>query len=147
MSLHTYSAKDFLITFGAVPITGYGDDTFLELEFDEDDFTEKAGSDGNVTRSHNANNMMTGTLSIMQTALSNGVLTAARNADKALPGSGVKAFFVKDLLGNDVVTGKAYVKKMPTITRGKEAEVHEWAIKVVDPVVVLAGSIENTVLP
>jgi hypothetical protein len=148
MALHTWSAKKFVIVIGGIPLTGFGDDAILTLTPAEADYEKKIGADGNVTRSANPGNVFDGTLTLMQTSLSNAQMTTIRELGRALPGSDVKTIMVKDLLGNDIMSAPTcYIEQMGDITRAKEANVQEWNIVLVDPIIVLGGSLQNVPVP
>lgn len=136
-----YDPKEHSIIFGG-PMSGFADDQMIEIEWDEDAFEDIVGVDGETTRSDNGNNNATAKIKLMQSSNSNDVLSALYNLDKLTPGgAGVVPFTIKDGQGTTlIVAGSAYVKKLPTVTRGKKAGPQEWTIRLVNPKVFIGGN-------
>lgn len=124
------------VTFSLSGITiesGRGEDTFLEISQQEDDFTYKAGLDGEGVWSENLNHYTLVTLTLMQTAAGNGVLSAVHNASK-LAGGLPAPIFVEDRNGTSkMVSGAAMILKTPDETFAKEAGTTVWVIGVHSP--------------
>jgi hypothetical protein len=157
--LFQYSAANTLISlsgfgvqltqrFGSAShtITGYGEDTFLEIEVSDDAFVTKVGADGTVVRSGIENPLATATLSLQQTSPSNLVLEYLHQLDKEILGAGVVTFtveipsiksdFIQSGFGTGVpFTGTAYVKKTASYSYGKESGERSWVLDVVNPVI------------
>ena len=55
MAFNTYSPKDVLVVVGVVPITGYADGSFVEVDYNEEAYKLVIGADGEATRVKNAN--------------------------------------------------------------------------------------------
>lgn len=132
-----YSAEDVIFTVGGVPIdSGRGDDEFLSISKTEDEVTYKASVDGDGTTSTNKNTYHEVTLTMMQTAKGNAVLTGIHKLGK----SNSKGFVVvpigvleKGSLGDVFVAAEAWIKKFPDETRAKETGTVQWVFGVHNP--------------
>jgi hypothetical protein len=139
MAVKTYDPKSEIITMGGVPITGYGADTFIEIEYNDDLITERAGCDGAVTRTVSASRIATAKITLQQTSMSNDMLTGLHHAD-LLSGKGIVPFLMKSPNGTTLaVAAEAYVKKLPAINRGKEAGDVTWTITLAEAEIVVGG--------
>ncbi len=131
-NLKTYGGDEVSVVFAGIPITGgLADGDFLTIESDEDAFSLQIGTDGEGTRSKTNNRAATITLSLMQTADANDLLSAQHNLDLNSPGgAGVGPLFVKDNSGRSLyVAEKAWIQKAPTVTFGRDAGPREWVIR------------------
>ena len=121
----TYDPKSVIITFGGTPIMGYAEDSFVECAPAEERFTRKVGADGEVVRSKSSNGCYDVTVTLMQTSLSNGVLSAAQVVDENT-GLGMLPLSITEISsGAEHFFPQAWVEK-PTWTRGKEAGEQAW---------------------
>lgn len=121
----TYDPKQVVIIFGGVPIMGYAEDSFVECAPAEEGFSRKVGADGEVVRSKSNNNCYDVTVTLLQTSLSNGVLSAANIADRAT-GKGLLPLSITEIAsGSEHFFPQAWVEK-PTWSRGKEAGEQAW---------------------
>ena len=121
----TYDPKMVVITFGGIPIMGYAEDSFVECAPAEERFTRKVGADGEVVRSKSANGCYDVTVTLLQTSLSNGVLSAAQVADENT-GLGMLPLSITEIAsGAEHFFPQAWVEK-PTWSRGKEAGEQAW---------------------
>ena len=116
-----------------MPLAGFGPDTMVTIEVDEDAFTIVKGVDGDVTRSKTLGQTALITVMLMSSSPSNGVLSAAHSLDqKSAGGAGIAPLMIRDRNGTSVfATDKAWVEKMPTVSRGKQAAAQEWKIRAV----------------
>lgn len=135
-----YSADAITFSMAGLPIdSGRGTDEFLRIEQEEDDFTYTAGVDGEGVFNHKMNKFTTITLTLLQTAKGNDVLSALHQASM-LAGGLPSPVFMEDRKGNSkLVSDAAIIKKMPDETFGGEADTTEWVIGVHDPVRFVGG--------
>lgn len=127
--MQTYSPDKIRPSFLGVPITGFADGTFIEVEYAENAYELYVGADGEPARARVLNENATVKITLKQTSPVNDLLSAIARRDRTL-GTGVGAFFLKDLLGTTVVSsGEAYIEKMANITFGKEIEGREWTFR------------------
>lgn len=140
MSLKGYNPKDIVLVVGAIIVKGFGEDTMVEVERDEDAFTKMVGADGETTRSKNANTTGQIRFTLAQTSESNQLLSALAALDEA-SGDGVVPVMVKDLGGASLAAAESgWVKKRPVMSFGKAAGTREWVIDTADLIINDAGN-------
>jgi len=133
MGFKVYDADQVSITVAGIPITGgYADGEFCRIEFETDAFSDVAGTDGEVTRSKSNDRRATCTLSLMQTADVNALLSALAATDRNTPnGAGVGSFLVRDRQGTSIYTAEAcWIAKTPDAMFDREATSREWKIRI-----------------
>ena len=127
-----YDADQVSITFGGVLIeSGYADGQFLSIEWDNPQFSDVAGTDGEVTRSKSNDRRATITVSLMQTSDGNAQLAAIAARDRLEPnGAGVAALQVNDRNGNSLYeAAAAWISQTPNVTFDREATQRDWTIR------------------
>lgn len=125
-----YDPKAFVMICGGDVISGFADDSFVEVERDDDAYFKKTGVDGITTRAKN--NVYTGkiTIRLHQSSASNDVLSNFATLDQNSPPTGEFAVLAKDGSGRSVFSSQtAWVKKFPKVTFKKDIEVYEWIIE------------------
>lgn len=142
--LRTYDPKAVTVSVGGIPIGGFADGTFLNIEMDEDAFTKEVGADGETSRAKSNNNGATVTLTLAQTSPSNDVLTGFAEADR-LANAGVVPILVRDGSGTSTLfSATGWVRKKAPAPFSKEIEEREWVLDVAD-VENIVGGIPETV--
>lgn len=135
-----YSPNDVIVTFSALNITGFADDTFVEIERDEDGFTTYTGSDGNVCRTRNLNRTGKITITTMMTAPINTALAALAAIDEE-DATEVYPIQVKDRSGEMLCSGaEAWIMKQPKVERSKESGTVQWVFAVADLRIIAGGN-------
>ena len=132
MSFKIYDADLVSINIAGIPISsGYADGEFLRVEKETDDFTDVAGTDGEVTRSKTKDARATITLILMQTADSNATLAALSQLDRNTPnGAGVGALLIRDRQGTSLYTAtECWIMKSPDAAFDREATSREWIVR------------------
>jgi hypothetical protein len=133
MGFKAWNINDLAISLNAVPLDegGYADDEVFSLEWDEEQFGDYTGADGEVSRFNTNNFKATATLRYAQTAGANDRLTALLQADLSLPnGAGVGVFSTRDQEGSLVVLAeRAWIVGFPAYKAGKAVQVVEWSIR------------------
>lgn len=129
-AMKVYDPDQVQCSFGGILIKGYADDSMISIEYAEDAFLKKAGADGEVVRSKNANRMATVTIHLMQTSDTNVEFDAIHEKDMLAPaGAGIGSFQVQDLQGNTLLQAEhAWIEAPPNPEFGKEAGPREWKI-------------------
>ncbi|RDB37406.1 MAG: DUF3277 family protein [Spirobacillus cienkowskii] len=126
MAIATYSPKDVLVVVGIVPMTGFADGSFVDVEFNEEAFKQYVGSDGEHARTKNANESGKITIKLSQTSPCNDILSVIHIADKET-GNGIVPISIKDNYGTSLVfAAECYIEKAPKLGYGKEIETREW---------------------
>lgn len=132
MIFRRYSPDQIKLSFNGVPVTGFMDGTFLDVERQEANFTMHTGSLGDVTRTRNLNKTGKVTFTLMQHAPINDLLTTFLVQDEAgdhPPGT----LQCKDLTNNMRCHAQhAWIEKAPKVERGKESMGIQWIIDCAD---------------
>lgn len=128
MAVDTYNLKEVIITVNGIPMSGFGDNDALTVEYQEDAWTTKTGADGEVVRSRTNNEVALFRLTLMQTSEANQVLQAAILLDKAI-GRTLFGVGMVDLNRSEVLSGTdCYIQQSPQRQYNKEAGEREWVI-------------------
>jgi hypothetical protein len=128
MSVRTYDPKNVIITINAIPMSGFSDGTFLEVDRDEPTWTKVVGADGLVTRGKTNNFSGTLTLTLKQSSPSNDVLSGLLAIDEAT-NNGVVPVLIKDLSGNSIYfSARAWINQYANSTFGKDISDRVWAL-------------------
>lgn len=132
MTNRIYDANQVQVSFSGVPCDGFADGDFLTITKEADAFTSVVGSDGNVARSKSNDRRATVEIRLLQTSLTNDLLSAIHKADlEANGGAGIGAFLVADLNGTSLyAAGNAWIKRSPDVTYGREAQERVWTLEV-----------------
>lgn len=126
---HEYSPDFVTIVYGGVLLTGYADNAFIEIEYEEDDFKKQTGSLGDVTRTRQLNRSGKITVTLMDAAPVNDQLMSLAAADRQ-SGSGFKAFTFTDRSSNTTARAtECWVMKLPKIGRAKESGTTVWVFE------------------
>lgn len=130
--IYTYNPKKVTLALGTHMVSGYADDSFINIEPAGDGTTYKVGADGEVVRSIDPNKVFTVTLSVLQNSRTNQFLNNKLAEDQE-NGTGLFPISIVDILGKEEFTGaQAWVSKPATWARGKESNNREWEIIVAD---------------
>ena len=139
MAVRTYDPKQVIVTIGGVPMSGFSDGTFLEVDRNEPTWNIVVGADGLVTRGKTNNFSGTLTLTLKQSSPSNDVLSGFMAIDEAT-NSGVFPILVKDLSGNSIYfAGRCWVTQYANSTFGKDISDRQWTLSM-DEADVFVGS-------
>lgn len=127
-----YDPDSYSIIFNAIPITGFAEDDFIDIELDSEGYQDQIGADGHVVRYKSCDQRATVTFTLMATSPSNKLLSAMYNADIKSPnGLGVGPLFIRDTRSVTVFAGtQAWIQKMPKSTLGQKMNNKEWKIRV-----------------
>jgi len=127
-----YDPENYSVIFNAIPIEGFAEDDFVDIEFDSEGYQDQIGVDGHVVRYKSSDQRAKVTFTLMATSLSNKLLSAMYNADIKSPnGIGVGPLLIRDTQGITVFAGtQAWIQKMPKTTLGQKLGNKEWKIRV-----------------
>lgn len=131
--MKTYDPALYTVAVAAIPISkGYADGEFIKVERDTDAFTDVAGTDGDVARAKQHDKRATVTLTLLQTAEANALLsTLAALDENADNGAGVGPFLLKDRGGLSIhAAAECWVARMPDITLDKGVTARQWKIRI-----------------
>ena len=131
----TYNPKNVrvILTKGnrTVKVTGFAEDSFIEIAPKGEGTQSQTGCDGTVVRSIDVNKQVTVRLTLQQTSPYNSVFKSYFNSDKE-SGDGTFALTITEGNGKPLLaTGEdgAWVQNHATITRGKNAGNTEWTLE------------------
>jgi hypothetical protein len=124
-TVSTYDPKEVVITFGAVPIDGYADGTFVEVAPSGEAFTRHVGADGEVSRSKSNDNTHNVTVTLKQSSLSNEYLSVCNKADR-LTGHAMLPLSITDLNGGTLYFWAEAWVEVPSWSFGKEQSDRAW---------------------
>jgi len=137
----TYDPKLFSLILAGIPISGLAEGTFMKAERESDNFTDVAGTMGEVARAHQHDRRGTFTFSILHTSPMNDIISAIAKRDEEF-NSGVSAVLVKDHAGTTVCSAsQAWVKKWPDEERAKDVGKYEWVLRCANLETFKGGSI------
>lgn len=127
-----YDAKQVTVTFGPVLlVSGHADGEFCRVEQESDDFEDVAGSAGEVAMSPTNDKRATVTVTLMQTAAENLLLSALRA--KQLAGGGSEPLFIRDRNGTTVYKAEqAWIMRPPDASFDRTATSREWTFRCAD---------------
>ena len=126
--LGNYNPKTVTVIVGDLPVTGFAEDSFVEITHEDDDFSIYKGADGTISRSMIASDVLLCKISLQQTSASNDHFSALRRLDKS---TGAAAFpvLIKDLSGSALHSGaNCFFKKGSGKKYGKSVGTQEWEI-------------------
>lgn len=127
-AIKTYNPKEVVVACGTHIVSGYADDSFINIEPNGDGITKKVGCDGEVARSISPDNTYKVKITLLQNSDSNSFFSNIADYDRAT-GNGLFPVLIKDLRGGLLfATEAAWVIKKSPATRGKETNNREWEI-------------------
>lgn len=136
----TYDPSQVATTMGGGLITGFGDGSMIETEYDEDQWSLKTGADGENVRAKNLNKAGTIKITLLQSSDANILLMGFWSADQ-LNNGGKVPFLCKDGSGTSVVAAEqAWIQKLPKVVFAKDVEMREWTIRTGNLKVVVGGN-------
>lgn len=128
MPTATYDPKAIAVSFAGKLISGFADGTMLTAERNDPIFSTVVGSAGEVARVRSRNQTGKIVLTLMQTSLSNAILTALAALDE-LSGLGQGPLLIKDLNGTTLLDApNAWISKLPSVEFGKDLSNREWEL-------------------
>lgn len=126
--VRTYDPKQVTVALGSHIITGYADDSFIEISPSGDGITKKVGCDGEVERAVTPDDTYLVKITLLQTSPSNSFLQGRYKYDRKT-GDGMLPLLIKDLRGGLVFSSEnAWVTKDSVRVRGKEGNNNAWEI-------------------
>jgi hypothetical protein len=142
MTVKNYDADQVDVIF-PIPLDGFADGSKVTIEISEDTFVLKRGNGGTFTRSKIKGRAGIATIRLMQSSLSNAVLSALHEADYLAPnGAGIAPILVRDRqsAGTLLAAAEAWIIKTPDQEFDETATPREWKIQFVHPKVFIGGN-------
>jgi len=113
--LRNYDVKQVYVIVGGVALTGFAEDSVVEVAYNEDQATLQIGAQGEGTVSHSNNYSGSFTVHLQQTSPSNAYLSLLAQAFRTGSGFTVPVL-VKDGSGTTICSAeKALVPKIPDL--------------------------------
>lgn len=123
----TYDPKSVALIIAGVPMGGFAED-MITIEFSEDSWEHLTGADGEEIRIKKNDRRAELTVRFIQSSESNTFLAALQQTDEAT-GAGTFPVLFKDNNGATLVSSEsAWIKKTPSITRGRGPQDVEWVL-------------------
>lgn len=131
MAFKIYDPQEVNASLSGIPLSGFGEDTFIEITNESESFVDVAGVDGDVSRSKTGDRRATIKFTLMQTSESNDLLSALAELDENSPGgAGVGALSIKDNSGRALYEAPhAWIQKPPDASFGKQAGPRVWTVR------------------
>ncbi len=133
MGFKVYDANEVTVSIAGLPIdSGFDDGEFVRIEQEADDFIDKVGTDGEVTRSKTNDRRATVAIILMQSSDGNALLSGLNNIDRlAGNGAGVGPFLVRDRQGTSLyAAAECWISKPPDVSFDREPTAREWTLRV-----------------
>ena len=124
--MKSYNAKDFVVTFGNIYITGLGE-TMSTGEKDEDFFSTSVGAQGDVEMSEINNPLGTVTITLQATSPQKAYLMECAKSGAVLP-----LWATNKSIGERYGGTQARITKYPTLEEAAEAGEREFTFTVFD---------------
>lgn len=124
-----YSPKDVVCSWNGIAIEGFAPDSFLRLQRTSPLVTPVVGAGGQVALTRNADKTGTIEIELMQTSLSNQMLSAiqAKQDDMELEVDISSNFVIYDPSGSVLSTGiNAWLQELPQIELGRDQNSKTW---------------------
>ena len=124
-----YSPKDVVCSWNGIAIEGFAPDSFLRLQRTSPLVTPVVGAGGQVALTRNADKTGTIEIELMQTSLSNQMLSAiqAKQDDMELEEDISSNFVIYDPSGSVLATGiNAWLQELPQIELGRDQNSKTW---------------------
>ncbi len=129
MPAKTYDPKQFATICGAFELSGFADGSFVNIEYDEDDWGLYMGTDGGGTRSKSNNHSATITIRLAQSSDSNAILDAFRKSDQ-FANAGQFPFLAKDNSGTSWYSAESmWIQKPPSADYDRDVTDREWTLR------------------
>lgn len=111
-------------------VSGYSEDSIVNIERTAETFTMYTGADNTSTRIYNANKSATVTLSLQQTSASNDILSLLyANDSNSRNSSGLFSLQISDSSGRSrYFSDNAYVGVVPNSQFGNSMQVRDWVL-------------------
>ena len=127
----TYDPSQVNLYISGILVTGYAEDTFIEIKRNEPLYKAKYGVRGDCTRTRNPNKSGTITFHLLQSSTANEKLSALVAADE-IAGAGTIVFpvMVKDSSGTSITSSpESWLVGYPDEVYAKETKDRTWIIE------------------
>ena len=127
--LSNYDPNQVSVYFNNFLIDGFEPGTLIDIDYEKDQFTDKADVSGSVVRSKTNDYRATITFTLQGRSVSNQTLSNIANTDRAT-GAGFGPIKIEDNLSSDLcIAAAAWIVRPATIKYGSEAEPRVWKLR------------------
>ena len=139
MAVPTYDPRQVIITFGGNIITGFAQDSFLDITPANQAFTKYTGADGGTSRGKSNDYSSVVTITLSQTSPSNAVLSAIAEADRLL-NAGKLPLQIVDVNGTTLkFWAQAWIQQNPDEGFATEVGDRAWTLDTGQPAQNIVG--------
>lgn len=143
-TLKHFDAALVAITFGPLLLEGTAEGGRLTIEF-PDGYGHVVGTDAEVARFKINDETALATVPLLQTSLTNDLLTQLYQQDRNAPGGVPLPFFAKDLNGTSIfVAPGAWIVGLPQVTYVQGIEAREWKFQCASGLWTIGGNANLT---
>jgi len=133
--MKTYDPRKNTAYFAGTLISGYANETFIDVVQNVDRYTAIVGADGEFARARLNDRSALVTITLLQTADSNAYLDSKLLQDE-IDDNGFGSFFLKDLNGAmEVSADEAYIVKPADIGLDIEVGTRVWNIMLMEAII------------
>lgn len=127
----TYDINDYDLIVAKNRISGFGEGSAIEIEYDTEAFTDRVGVDGEVVRSRQHDRRATATVTLVQSSASNEFLDVLlQNSRISGNGAGIFSFSLRHRTsGESHMSAQAWIMSEPSHTIAGESADVEWQIR------------------
>ena len=128
MAIATYSAKSVQILAGVAPVEGVAPDTFISITPSNNLFNTYYGIDAEIARIKRYDRQFDVQVSLLQSSISNTVLSAQYNVDAKLPnGFGALPLTLLDTNGFSVFfSAFSWINNPPVVSYNDRSTIRVW---------------------
>lgn len=136
----TIDPKDVIFIAAGLIITGYAQDTYIEVGRESNQVEDEVGAEGDVARRITNDKRGNITVTLLQTSRSNLILSGLARADE-LSGDGIFPILIKDNRGNDLfIAPNSWIMKMPNVIYRAGVETRAWVFRCSNLQMVVGGA-------
>lgn len=145
MATRAYNLAAVSVILGSVPVTEWGESDAISIVPESDRTSAKVSADGSVTMSVLNDNRHTATITVMETSYAYTLLSQlaeAQAAAQAIGQLGAFAFLLIDpATGDKVAEPRAVFRRLPDMTKAKEAGQRVFQLHLPSPTITRGASI------
>lgn len=136
----TIDPKDVIFIAAGLIITGYAQDTFIEVGRESNQVEDEVGAEGDVARRITNDKRGNITVTLLQTSRSNLILSGLARVDE-LSGDGIFPILIKDNRGGDLyLAPNSWIMKMPNVIYRAGVETRAWVFRCSNLQMVVGGA-------
>ena len=136
----TYASDQVVMIVGGIPLSGFADGTFVEIEQLGDGTSSQSGGDGEIARAFSPDKRYQVTITLQNTSSGNDTLNGLLAADEVTR-KGIFPVLIEDLSGRTIfAASQAWLNKRPNAALSKAIENRAWVLTTGAPLYTLAGN-------